>query len=143
MEEAHASPLLLYDGVCGFCNAAVQFIIARDREGTLVFSPLQSDVGEAVVARHPSLRGVDSVVWVERSDDPAAEVVYVRSAASLEIAAYLGGWWRLLAPLRWIPVFLRDAGYDAFARYRYRFFGRTESCMIPPRDVRSRFIGEL
>jgi predicted DCC family thiol-disulfide oxidoreductase YuxK len=136
-------PVLLYDGVCGFCNGAVQFILARDEGGTLRFSPLQSDVGEAVKTRHPFLRDVDSIVFVEPASDGRAERVHVRSAAALEVARYLGSWWRLLLVFRAVPAPIRDFFYDLFARYRYRFFGKHESCMIPSRDVRSRFIGEF
>lgn len=134
-------PLLLYDGVCGFCNGAVQFILARDRTGTMRFTPLQSDVGEAVKARHAFLRDVDSVVFLEREGDD--ERVYVRSAAALKVAEYLGGPWRALLAFRILPAVVRDGAYDLFARYRYRFFGKAEACMIPSRDVRSRFIGEF
>lgn len=143
MTDAHEHPVLLYDGVCGFCNGAVQFIIARDQKGTLRFSPLQSDYGQAVIERHPFLRGVDSVVFVRPASDPADERVYVRSRAALEVASYLGGVWRLLGVFRLVPAPVRDVLYDLFARYRYRFFGKHESCMIPSRDVRSRFIGEF
>jgi predicted DCC family thiol-disulfide oxidoreductase YuxK len=137
------SPILLYDGVCGFCNGAVQFILARDPGGAMRFSPLQSDVGEALKERHPSLRDVDSVVYVEPADDPARERVWVRSAAALKVAAYLGGPWRLLLALRLVPAPVRDSLYDLFARYRYRLFGKHESCMLPSREARGRFIGKF
>jgi predicted DCC family thiol-disulfide oxidoreductase YuxK len=143
MPEPTDPPILLYDGVCGFCNGAVQFILARDRVGTLRFTPLQSDVGEGVKARHPFLRDVDSVVFLAPSDDPSRERVWIRSAAALKVAEYLGGAWRLLLVFRLVPAPLRDVFYDLFARYRYRFFGKHESCMLPSRDVRSRFIGEF
>ena len=63
------APVLLYDGTCGFCNASVQFIIARDRRRTMKFAPLQSDVGLQVIGRHPELEGVDSVVYVDAIGD--------------------------------------------------------------------------
>lgn len=141
--KADGGPVLLYDGVCGFCNWAVQFVIARDPHGPMRFAPLQSDFGEQLKARHPELSHVDSVVYLEGSDDPATERYWVRSAAALRVAAYLGGVWRLALVARLVPVPIRDALYDLFARYRYRFFGKQESCMLPSREVRSRFIGEF
>jgi predicted DCC family thiol-disulfide oxidoreductase YuxK len=137
------APVLLYDGTCGFCNASVQFIIARDRRRTMRFAPLQSDIGQQVIERHPELKGVDSVVYVDAIGDGAREAVSVRSTAALAVCRYLGAPWSWAGIARIVPARLRDLGYDLFARHRYRFFGRHEACMLPPRDVRDRFIGEF
>ena len=130
--------MLLYDGVCGFCNKTVQMILDRDRRGEMRFAALQSDYGRAVVARHPGLAGVDSVVYVERAG--GAERVYVRSDAALRVAAYLGGAWKLFLAARVIPAPVRDFFYDLVARYRYQLFGKYDACMLPPPAVRSRFL---
>ena len=132
------APVLLYDGVCGFCNGAVQTILKHDRRGVLRFAALQSAFGQAVLQRHPELAGVDSVVFVERG--PGVERVHTRSAASLRVAAYLGGWWKLFLAARVLPAPVRDFFYDLVARYRYRFFGKYDACLLPPPEVRARFI---
>ena len=132
------APVLLYDGVCGFCNQAVQTILKHDRRGVLRFAALQSGFGQGVLERHPELAGVDSVVFVERG--PGGERVHVRSAAALRVAAYLGGWWKLFLAARVVPAPVRDFFYDLVARYRYRFFGKYDACLLPPPEVRARFI---
>lgn len=134
------SPVLLYDGLCGFCNKSVQMILQRDRRGTLRFAALQSAYGEAVKARHAELKNIDSVVLVERLPDTDEERVFIRSDAALRIAAYLGGWWKGLLIFRLLPRAVRDLFYDTFARYRYRLFGKYDSCLVPSPEVRSRFI---
>lgn len=138
MELSETTPVLLYDGVCGFCNKAVQTILKHDRRGELRFAALQSEYGQAVLGRHPELRGVDSVVFVERG--PGGERVHVRSGASLRVAAYLGGAWKLFLAARVVPAPVRDFFYDLVARYRYRFFGKYDACLLPPPEVRARFI---
>jgi predicted DCC family thiol-disulfide oxidoreductase YuxK len=139
--ETHAdTPVLLYDGVCGFCNKSVQLILDHDRRGTMRFAALQSDYGKAVVKRHPSLHDVDSVVFVEKQSDTGEERVFVRSHAALRIAAYLGGVWKLFFAAYVIPAPLRDYLYDLFARNRYKLFGKYDSCLLPPPEVRSRFL---
>jgi predicted DCC family thiol-disulfide oxidoreductase YuxK len=140
VETSGAAPVLLYDGLCGFCNKSVQLVLEHDRRGLMRFAALQSDYGLAVVGRHPELRGVDSVVYVERPAGGGAERVHVRSDAALKVAAYLGGPWRLLLAGRVVPRPVRDYLYDLFARNRYRLFGRYDSCMLPPPEVRSRFL---
>ena len=138
VETSVGAPVLLYDGVCGFCNKTVQLILDRDRRGEMRFAALQSDYGVAAVGRHPELRGVDSVVYVEPA--PGGERVHVRSDAALRVAAYLGGFWKLFLAAKVLPRGLRDHFYDLFARYRYRFFGKYDSCMLPPPEVKSRFL---
>jgi predicted DCC family thiol-disulfide oxidoreductase YuxK len=128
------APVLLYDGVCGFCNATVRFILRRDRRGTLRFAALQSAFARQVVERHPELAGIDSLVWVE------GERIWIRSSAALRAAQYLGGRWRALLLLRAVPRPVRDAFYDLFARHRYRLFGRSDRCVPPPLAWRARFL---
>jgi len=138
VETSGAAPVLLYDGVCGFCNKTVQMILDRDRRGTLRFAALQSDYGRAVVGRHRELEGVDSVVFVERA--AGGERVYVRSEAALKVASYLGGPWKVFLCAYVVPRPLRDYLYDLFARNRYRVFGKSEQCMLPPAEARARFL---
>jgi predicted DCC family thiol-disulfide oxidoreductase YuxK len=138
MSTSETAPVLLYDGVCGFCNKAVQTILKHDRRGEMRFAALQSEYGRAVLKRHPELEGVDSVVLVERG--PGGERVHARSAASLRVAAYLGGPWKLFLAARIIPAPVRDFFYNLVARYRYRFFGKHDSCLLPPPEARARFI---
>ena len=138
VETSVGAPVLLYDGVCGFCNKSVQLILDRDRRGEMRFAALQSDYGQSVIERHPELRGIDSVVFIEQAR--GGERVYVRSAAALKVAAYLGGFWKIFLAARVLPVRLRDYCYDLFARNRYKLFGKYDSCMLPPPEVRSRFL---
>ena len=132
-------PVLLYDGVCGFCNGAVQMVLRHDRRGTLRFASLQSDYGLAVAARHPELSGIDSVVFLETLEG-GGERVFVRSDAALRVVSHLGGAWKLLLVARLVPRRARDFFYDLFARNRYKLFGKYDSCLLPPAEVRSRFI---
>lgn len=139
MHDHHAAPVLLYDGVCAFCNRSVTTILRFDRSGVLRFAALDSDFGRAVIDRHPGLEAVDSFIFV---DDPGRpeERVSVRSAAALRVAGYLGGPWRVLLIARVIPVRLRDWLYDRFAAVRYRVFGKYDTCPLPAPEVRARFL---
>ncbi|TPG35300.1 DUF393 domain-containing protein [Mycobacterium hodleri] len=132
--------MLLYDGTCGFCDGAVKFVLRVDRVGTMRFAALESDFGAAVLARHPELAGVDSVVYVQ-NPDRGDERVFVRSEAALSVASYLGGPWRALGAVAGVvPAPVLDWLYDRFAAIRYRVFGRVDSCAVPAPEVRARFI---
>ena len=134
------SPVLLYDGLCGFCDRTVQFILRHDRKKTLRFATLQGTYAREIFARHPELAGVDSLVLVETDPVTGTEKVYVRSNGALAVARYLGGAWHLARVIAIVPRFMRDFGYDSFARIRYRVFGQYNSCPVPTPEQRARFI---
>jgi predicted DCC family thiol-disulfide oxidoreductase YuxK len=140
MSERDSDALLLFDGTCGFCAASVQFILKHERRHTLRFAPLQSESGAAVLARHPELAGVDSMVWVEQFGDRARERVTVRASAALAAARYVGGIWRLAALAGVLPARWRDTAYDLLARHRHRLTRQPGQCYVPPLDLRSRFL---
>jgi len=128
--------LLLYDGTCGFCAASVQWVLAHDRQGTLRFAPLQGETARPLLARHPELVNVDSVVWVGESGE-----VRVRSAAALAVARYLGGGWSVVARLAaLIPRPLRDWGYDLIARHRHKLTRNAPECLLPTAEEKKRFL---
>jgi predicted DCC family thiol-disulfide oxidoreductase YuxK len=133
-------PVLLYDGLCGFCDRTVQFILARDPGGIMRFAPLQGEFAGDVLRRHPALQGVDSLVWADASEQPKAAHPLVRTDAILAIADYLGWPWRAAGIFRIVPRFLRDWAYDLFARHRYQLFGRYDACPLPSLNTRARFI---
>jgi predicted DCC family thiol-disulfide oxidoreductase YuxK len=133
------SPVLLYDGGCGFCAANVQFVLRHDRKGTLRFAALQSPFGLAVAARHPELRGIDSMVWVDPAAPPAGERVSTRSEAALRVMRYLGGIWTIFTVARLVPRPLRDGVYDVIARHRHAL-ARRRQCLTPAPGTRARFI---
>jgi len=132
--------VLLYDGLCGLCNRAVQFILARDPGGTLRFAPLQGAFARGVLGRQPLPPGTDSLVLVEGDSASGAAPPLLRSDAILSIADYLGWPWRAAVALRLVPRFLRDGAYNVLARQRTRLFGRYGACPIPDPAVRARFL---
>ena len=137
------SPVLLYDGTCGFCAKSVQFVLQREhRRRTLRFASLDSSIGREVRAQYPELDGVDSVIWIEAGSTEKDYRLYVRSEAVFRVLKYLGGVWTALAVAgAIIPRSLRDWLYDFVARHRHKIIPReAESCLLPSPEQRSRFI---
>ena len=126
--------IVLFDGVCNFCNGSVNFIIARDPAEYFRFAPLQSVPGQELRARYAVDDSVDSIILIE--DDAA----HIYSTAALRIAKRLGRGWPLFGIFRIIPRSIRDYLYRLFARNRYRLFGKKEVCMVPTPEVRKRFL---
>jgi predicted DCC family thiol-disulfide oxidoreductase YuxK len=126
--------LILFDGVCVFCSRWVRFVIDRDPERRFRFVAIQSEPGRALAARfgiNPDAPETNAVVWGGR--------IFFKSDAALTVLGAMKAT-RPLGGLKVAPRWLRDPAYDLIARNRYRVFGRTETCMVPSADDRSRFI---
>jgi len=134
-------PIIFYDGVCGLCNALVQFLIRRDNRGALRFASLQSDFAAKVLGRHGiDAADLDTVQVVVNYEQPDERVLN-RSDAILRACGELGGSWKILAAVaRIIPRPLRDLVYRFVARNRYQVFGKYETCLLPEPKQRSRFL---
>lgn len=128
------NPIILFDGVCNFCNSSVNFIIEHDKQGVFKFAPLQSEIGKTYIEKF-GLNDLDSVILVE--DDKA----YTHSTAALKIAKRLGGIWSWAYAFIIIPRPVRDFFYKLFAANRYRLFGKKDVCMMPTPEIRARFLG--
>jgi predicted DCC family thiol-disulfide oxidoreductase YuxK len=155
-QDAAAHPILLYDGVCGLCNRLVQFMLCRDPAGIFRFASLQSALVGRVLARHGAdARDLDSVFVVIDYEQPD-ERLLARSDAIIFVLSRLGATapvpaastapagsilWRMAGRLlQLVPRFLRDWGYGVVARYRYRVFGSSETCILPAPATRDRFL---
>jgi predicted DCC family thiol-disulfide oxidoreductase YuxK len=134
-------PILLYDGVCGLCNRLNQFVLRHDPEGHFRFASLQSPLAEGILGRHGfNARDLDTV-YVVLNYDRANESLLSRSDAIASVLGQLGGIWRLAGILMgWLPRWFRDWVYRVVARNRYRIFGRSDMCILPSPENRSRFL---
>ena len=128
--------IVIFDGVCNFCNGAVNFIIKRDPEGVFAFTPMQSDLAKELMEKHQIFNvGIDTFLLIKDGQ------CFIFSSAALEIAKDLTGFWYLFNILKLIPAPVRDFFYKLFARNRYKLFGRKEHCMVPTTAISSRFVG--
>ena len=134
-DASQAGNIVLFDGVCNFCNASVHFIIDRDPGNRYRFAALQSEIGRRLLVQHglpPD--ACDSIVLLE------GDRCYVRSTAALRIVRRLRWPWPFLYVFIVVPRFLRDVAYSFIARNRYRWFGRSEQCRLPTPQLRQRFL---
>ena len=125
--------IVLFDGVCNFCNSSINFIIKLDKKGYFKFAPLQSEIAQKLVGDKTKPMP-ESVILIEKGH------TYDRSSAALRIAKKLDGLWPVLYMFIIVPKPIRDAVYNLIGRNRYKWFGKTEACMIPTPELRSRFL---
>jgi predicted DCC family thiol-disulfide oxidoreductase YuxK len=131
---ANSQPILVYDGSCGFCSRAVQFILRHERRHDLLFVPRDSALGQDL-RRNCRLEAVESLLWIANGE------AAIESSAVLQAARYLGGVWSALATIgSLIPATLRNWGYRVIARNRRRLSGSVQSCLVPTAEQHARFL---
>lgn len=130
--------IVSYDGTCGLCHRLVVFLLRKDPDGSRFrFASLQGDSARSMLSAEERGSLPDSIVV--RTGEGA---VLARSTAVLHVLNRLGGGWRTLAAVaRIVPRPLADAGYDAIARVRKRFFETPPAaCPVVPANLRARFL---
>ena len=126
--------IVLFDGECHFCDSSVHFIIKHDTRELFHFAPLKSAVGKELLLKYDVSPEINSIVLIEK------EKAYVKSTAALRICRQLRGTWKCLYVFTFVPISVRDFAYDLIAKNRYKWFGKKESCKLPPPNIRKRFL---
>ncbi|MBA4495277.1 thiol-disulfide oxidoreductase DCC family protein [Paenactinomyces guangxiensis] len=127
--------VILFDGVCNFCNKWVNLVIRHDPHGEFHFASLQSETGQSLLSANGlQSADLDSIVLIDKDG------CFTHSTAVLRICRKLDGWWKFLYFFIIVPRPLRNIVYRWVAKHRYQFFGKQDSCMIPTKEIRSRFL---
>ena len=125
----------MVDGVCVLCSGRARFVVKRDAAFAFRLTAAQSPLGQALFRHY----GLDTEAF-ETNLVLVDGRAYAKLDTVVEVGRRLGGIWKLASALRVLPPPLADWLYDRIATNRYRLFGRTDSCMIPPTEWRDRFI---
>ncbi len=130
-----SNAIILFDGVCNFCNRTVNFIAKHDPEMYFKFGALQSVEGQALLKQYGIFQtDLETMILIEDGQ------VYTHSTAVLKISEHLSGRWSILYDFIVVPQFIRDPVYKLFSKYRYNLFGKQAECRMPTEEERSRFI---
>ena len=128
-------PIILFDGVCNFCNRTINIILKHDNQAYFQFAPSQSNAAMGIMQAFKIEHiAIASVILIDN------EKVYTKTDAVIQIAKHLAGWPKLFRLLKFIPKPMRDFGYDLIANNRYALFGKKATCMIPDASIRHRFL---
>ncbi|MEX1012436.1 MAG: DUF393 domain-containing protein [Waddliaceae bacterium] len=128
--------LVFYDGRCGLCDRTVQFLLSRDKNKQFLFAPLQGKTAEEY-RFPPEVKSADSLILIENYGSD--EHMYLFAKAAFRIFWHLGGAFRIVGWLGFLPGFLFNWGYHLIARVRYQIFGKVV-CKIPDPDFKDQFL---
>ena len=128
-------PVILFDGICNFCNGMVNFIIRQDKKKIFRFAALQSEVGQKLLQEFGlPQKDFDSFILIYKGR------VYKSSTAGLKLYSRLPWYWKWTQVFWIFPSFIRNGVYDWIARNRYKWFGKKDQCMVPTKEIRERFL---
>jgi predicted DCC family thiol-disulfide oxidoreductase YuxK len=127
--------IILFDGVCNFCNYWVNFVLKRDHKNLFLFAALQSKAGQEFLTKfNLSTTNFDTFILID------GDSFQTKSDAAISIASNLSGWPKILLIGKIIPRFIRNCIYDLIAKNRYKVFGKRESCRVPTKDEKEKFL---
>jgi predicted DCC family thiol-disulfide oxidoreductase YuxK len=127
--------IILFDGVCNFCNFWVNFIIDRDKDDIFRFAALQSEAGQKLLNKfNLKTDDFDTFILIK------GETYFTKSTAALKIARKLNYPVKVLYYFIFIPKFLRDLLYSLIAINRYKLFGKRDICRIPSENEKEKFL---
>jgi len=132
----YSKDIILFDGVCNFCNSYINYVIAHDKADKFVFAPLQSHTAVRMAARFETdFQKLNSVVVIHGDE------VYTEAAAVIHIIKKLSTIWLPLAYLaQLVPASVGNRIYQSFAQKRYTLFGQSTTCMVPTAQVKHKFL---
>ncbi len=129
---------IFFDGECSMCNRWVDLVMKNDPAGTIRFGPKQGERFKEVAREFPAVVNVDSVVVVER--EAGQERAFARTEAVYRVMRRLKNYRFLSGLLELIPRSLADLGYRVVSKTRYSIFGKLDTCRLPTKEERFRFL---
>lgn len=127
-------PVLFFDGSCGLCNRSVKFVLRKEKNQVLNFSPLQSEFAKRFLEGKKEIEGLDTMVFLDN------DKIYTRSSAALRLTKYLKGLWPLMMIFLLVPPFIRNFIYNYIAKNRITWFGAADYCDMMTSELKKRFI---
>ena len=134
-ETLKRSYIIIFDAECNLCNASVNFIIKHDKKAVFFFTPIQSEQARVLMQQYDlDTEDLDTMILLKKGKS------YLRAKAVIEIIKELPGAWALLRIFALLPDSFNDFVYRSTAKYRYKLFGKSQSCVIPSVEIGSRFL---
>ena len=129
--------IIFFDGFCNLCNNKVKFLLKHDREGKFHLSVLSSNFAKKILKEKLPFNSRGKFLVYLSNDN-----VYIRSKAVLKILSDIGGIYKIFNVFTVFPSFFLDFFYNIISKNRYNWFGKSNSCFIPTKEITNRFIND-
>lgn len=124
--------IVVFDGVCVLCNRFFNWLIKNDKDEKFMYTNFQSDFSKK---NNLKLKDINSVAVIKTNGEKIYKV-----QAVYYILKKIDRYFIVRILLKLLPLFLTNICYDIIANFRYRIFGKYETCIIPNENVRKNFI---
>ena len=135
--EISSKKIIFFDGYCNLCNSQVNNILSIDKKNIFHFSALSSKFAINSLKGKIDKKSIGkSIVFLNNG------IVYTKSEAVIMILSEIGGFYNLFSFFKIFPSFILDFFYNIIAKNRYTWFGKSDNCFIPSKEISSRFIND-
>ena len=124
--------IVVFHGVCVLCNRFFNWLIKNDKDEKFMYTNFQSDFSKK---NNLKLKDINSVAVIKTNGEKIYKV-----QAVYYILKKIDRYFIVQILLKLLPLFLTNICYDLIANFRYRIFGKYETCIIPNENVRKNFI---
>ena len=124
--------IVVFDGVCVLCNRFFNWLVKNDKDEKFMYTNFQSDFSKK---NNLKLKDINSVAVIKTNGEKIYKV-----QAVYYILKKIDRYFIVQILLKLLPLFLTNICYDLIANFRYRIFGKYETCIIPNENVRKNFI---
>ena len=118
--------IILFDGLCNFCNSWVNLILRHDNQNKFDLISLHTEKGKLLLRQigfHEHF--MDSIILIE--DDK----YLIKSDAVLKIITAMKGLWKMGYLLYIVPRKIRNRIYDLIASKRHKLHpNKADSCKL-------------
>ena len=126
--------IIFFDGHCNLCNTFIDFIIRYNQKASFKVASLQGITAQEELPQ-AMYQNLSTVVLLDRN-----ERIYTHTDAVIRIVSQLRPIFKIFLIFLILPRFLRDPLYRGIAKYRYKFFGKRETCRLPTKEEREYFL---
>ncbi|MCB1181078.1 MAG: DUF393 domain-containing protein [Chlamydiia bacterium] len=114
--------LLFFDGECPLCQRSIRFVLRTDRKKHFGFASLSSKRAKRDLGDHLDQFLERDTLILLQDYGTLSEKLFIEGKGALRVLWLLGGWYRLLGWMSYLPGFLFGWGYRLIAKNRYKLF---------------------
>jgi len=126
--------VILFDGECPMCNYWVKLVLKRDKENEFLISPLTSDFSQEFLTKNHLPTSDFNTLYLVQSESKYLE----KSRAIFEICHQIGGIYKWISWLKFLPKSWTDSVYNLISRNRKKIY--SNSCPRIPKEYLSKFV---
>ena len=131
MEESDR--IIFFDGICSLCNELIDIIISWDTKKRIKVASLQGVTAKKRLSDHFTQQ-LDTLVYLKKGE------IYTKTDAAIRVFADINPIFKGLYLFLIIPSSLRNPLYNIVAKYRYKWFGKRETCRLPSEEEKEYFL---